>query len=393
MPQLSEMAPDASWPHDSRPRGVPEALPGCGLSCDNSQVGYGAWSGTKRVLVKEVNWLGDLVLSLPALRALRAAFAGAALSVLIRQGLAGFFDGIDWIDEVIPYTMRAGIRGWADQRKIIAALRAHQFDLAVIFPNSFRSALWTMLAGVPYRAGYATDCRRFMLTNHTVPKAYAKKGHQRFYWLGMVSDTLGISPTIPDGVSYRLEVSHQSVERVKQWLASHRRNHYAPLIAISSAAAYGPAKEWPSPYYARLIDLLREMAGAECILLGTPSERLKCQEIAAMSRAGALVAAGNTDVGELKALLSLCNGFAGNDSGAMHLAAALGIPAVGIFGSTNPARTGPVGPKATVIYHSAPCSPCLKRTCRFGHYQCLHSIAPAEIAAALTELGAFANAC
>jgi heptosyltransferase II len=346
-----------------------------------------------QVLVKEVNWLGDLVLSLPALRALRAAFANATLSVLIRQELAGFFDGIHWIDEVIPYTMRAGIRGWTDQRKIIAALRVHRFDLAVIFPNSFRSALWTMLAGVPRRAGYATDCRRFLLTNHTVPKAYAKKDHQRFYWLGMISDTLGISPAVSDSVSYRLEVSQQSVVRVKQWLASHRRNRDAPLIAISSAAAYGPAKEWPPPYYAKLIDLLREVAGAECILLGTPSEWSKCQEIAAMSRAGALVAAGNTDIGELKALLSLCNGFAGNDSGAMHLAAALGIPAVGIFGSTNPARTGPVGPKTTVIYHSVPCSPCLKRTCRFGHYQCLHGITPKEIAAALSQLGAFANAC
>lgn len=392
-PQQSEITPDALLPYVSRPPRIPEAPPGRELSGDDSQVRSGAWPETKRVLVKEVNWLGDLVLSLPALRALRAAFAGAKLSVLIRQELAGFFDGIHWIDEVIPYTMRAGIRGWADQRQIIVALRARRFDLAVIFPNSFRSALWTMLAGVPHRAGYATDGRRFLLTNHTVPKASAKKGHQRFYWLGMVSDTLGISPIIPDGVFYQLEVSQQSVVRVKQWLASHRRNRNAPLIAISSAAAYGPAKEWPPPYYAKLIDLLDEVAGAECILLGTPSERFKCQEVAAMSRAGALVAAGNTDVGELKALLSLCNGFAGNDSGAMHLAAALGIPAVGIFGSTNPARTGPVGPKATVIYHSVPCSPCLKRTCRFGHYQCLHSIAPAEIAAALTNLGAFAHAC
>jgi len=112
-----------------------------------------------------------------------------------------------------------------------------------------------------------------------------------------------------------------------------------------------------------------------------------------MSRTGAVVAAGKTDVAELKALLSLCDGFAGNDSGAMHLAAALGIPAVGIFGSTNPARTGPVGAKADVIYHPVDCSPCLKRACRFGHYQCLRGIAPAEIAAALTRLGAFnANA-
>jgi heptosyltransferase II len=393
MPTLCEIAREASPARVSRLLGVPKTLPDCGFPGDDGGLQSGAWDGTKRILVKEVNWLGDLVLSLPALRILRAAFAGATLSVLIRQELAGFFDGIHWIDEVIPYTMRAGIRGWADQRKIVAAVRARRFDLAVIFPNSFRSALWMMLAGVPRRAGYATDGRRFLLTNHTVPKVSAKERHQRFYWLEMVSDTLGISPAIPDSASYRLELSQQSIVRVKEWLASHRRNRDAPLIAISSAAAYGPAKEWPAPYYAKLIDLLGELASAECVLLGTASERFKCQSLASMSRAGALVAAGETDVAELKALLSLCDGFAGNDSGAMHLAAALGIPAVGIFGSTNPARTGPVGPKATVIYHSVDCSPCLARSCRFGHYQCLQAIAPAEIAAALTQLGAFAKAC
>jgi heptosyltransferase-2 len=111
-----------------------------------------------------------------------------------------------------------------------------------------------------------------------------------------------------------------------------------------------------------------------------------------MSHRGAIVAAGATNVEELKGMLWLCDGFAGNDSGVMHLAAAIGIPAVGIFGSTNPARTGPMGPKATVIYHRVECSPCLKRTCRFGHYQCLHGITPPEVAAALTRLGALAKA-
>jgi heptosyltransferase-2 len=375
----------------SRPLGIPGAAPACEAPRHNDEIRGRACSGMKRVLVKEVNWLGDLVLSLPALRVLRAAFPGATLSVLVRQELAGFFDGIHWIDEVIPYILRRGIRGWTDQRKIIAAVRAHRFDLAVIFPNSFRSALWAMLAGVPRRAGYATGGRGFLLTDYTVPTESAKKGHQRFYWLEMVRDTLALPTAVPDGLSARLEVSQQSLVRMKAWLVSHRRKHDAPLIAISAAAAYGPAKEWPPHHYAELIDSLAELAGAECVLLGTPAERSKCHKIASMSRAGALLAAGDTGVAELKALLSLCNGFAGNDSGAMHLAAAVGIPAVGIFGSTHPASTGPVGPKAAVIYHSVHCSPCLERTCRFGHYQCLRGVTPAEVAGALTQLGAFAN--
>jgi heptosyltransferase-2 len=391
MAAMDVVSPYLSTPSVSGPQRISKARPGSGD--DNAEVPPRAWSKTRRVLVKEVNWLGDLVLSLPALRVLRAAFAGAALSVLVRQELAGFFDGIQWVDEVIPYTLQAGIRGWGDQRRIIAAVRARRLDLAVIFPNSFRSALWAMLARVPYRAGYATDGRRCLLTHHTVPQVSAMKGHQSQYWLSMVSGTLGIPPALPDSLPYRVEVSPQTVGRMRQWLASHRRNRNAPLIALSSAAAYGPAKEWPSIYYSRLIDLLSGHSGAECVLLGTAAERKKCEQLAAMSRMGAIVAAGDTDVAELKALLSLCNGFAGNDSGAMHLAAALGIPSVGIFGSTNPARTGPVGPKATSIYHPVTCSPCLKRTCRFGHYQCLRGIEPSEIASALTELGAFATAC
>ena len=340
----------------------------------------------KRILVKEVNWLGDLVMSLPALRAIRSAFAGSMLSVLVRQELAGFFDGMGWVDEVISYTFRRGARGWTDQLQLIASIRERCFDLAVIFPNSFRSALWTLLAGVPRRAGYATDGRWLLLTERAAPKLSSTKVHQEFYWLDMVAETLGVSSTVIETLPSQLEVSQRNTAHMREWLAAHRRNQNAALIAISPAAAYGPAKEWPGPRFAELIDLL-QTAGAECILLGTTSERRKCEQLASMSGRGALIAAGETGIGELKSLLSLCDGFVGNDSGIMHLAAAIGIPTVGIFGSTNPLRTGPVGAKARTIYHPVACSPCLKRTCRFDHYQCLQGITPAEVAETLKQLG------
>jgi heptosyltransferase II len=340
------------------------------------------------VLVKEVNWLGDLVISLPALRAIRAAYAHARLAVLVKQELAGFFDGISWVDEVIPYSAGGFLRAPARGLKIARQLRARKFDLAILLPNSFQSALWVTLAGIPRRAGYSADGRGFMLSHRATPPADALTGHQAFYWMAMVRETLGLKP-VPDAQHHRLEVGGENLTRMRQWLAERRQNADAPLVAIAPAAAYGPAKEWPLVRFAALIDLIATRFGAETVLIGAPSERIKCEQVAATSKAGAIIAAGETTVGELIALISLCNGFAGNDSGAMHLAGALWLPTVGIFGSTNPNRTGPTGPKAGFIYRPIECSPCLARDCRFGHYNCLRQITPEEVAATLARLGTF----
>jgi heptosyltransferase-2 len=341
-----------------------------------------------RVLVKEVNWLGDLVISLPALRAIRAAFATSTLTVMVKRELASFFDGMIWIDEVMPYTVGRRLRGLRDRRKIIRKIRERRFDLAILFPNSFESALWVTLGGVPRRAGFIADHRRALLTHRALPEGDALSGHQRGYWLAMIRETMGIMPAA-GAEELKLEAAKPHWEKMRAWLAANRISPAAPLIAIAPAAAYGPAKEWPLVRYAALIDLLSEEGGAECVLVGAPAERDLCAQVAATSRSDPIVAAGQTNIGELIALLSLCNGFVGNDSGAMHLAAALGIATVGIFGSTNPARTGPGGARAAVIYHRLECSPCLERTCRFGHYNCLREITPAEVARQLALLGAF----
>lgn len=339
-----------------------------------------------RVLVKEVNWLGDLVMSLPALRAVRRAFPDAHLGVLVKRELAGFFDGAsDWIDEVIPYALSGGVRGLADRGRIIGEIRSRRFDLAVLFPNSFESALWVRLAGVARRAGFATDARARLLTDKSVPPRQALSGHQVHYWLSMLRATLGVAG---DPGDYAVTPSAATRARMREWLAARRRRADRPLIALSPAAAFGPAKEWPAAKYAELIANLARRFGAECVMIGAPAERARCLQVLRLSGEEPLIAAGETGVGELIALLSLCQGFAGNDSGAMHLAGALGIPTVAVFGSTNPARTGPLGPKTRVLYEALECSPCLARHCRFGHYNCLYAIEPPRVVRALEELGA-----
>lgn len=338
-----------------------------------------------RVLVKAVNWLGDIVMSLPALRAVRRAFPDARVSLLIKKELASFFDGSPWIDEVIPYAVGSGRRGLADQRELVRRLRASGFDLAVIFPRSFSSALWAALGGIPRRVGFVGDARRLLLTHKTHRPPALLAQHQVNDYLYLLRTTLGIEGNADD---HRPDVHERHRGTMRSWLAAHRRHPDRRLIALAVAAAYGPAKEWPAERFAALIDRLADRDGAECVLMGAPGERARCEEVARASRSGAVVAAGETSVGEALALLSLCDGFAGNDSGSMHVAGALGLPTIGLFGSTRPERTAPLGPRTRVLYHQIECSPCLERTCRFGHYECLKRIAVDEVAAALTGLGA-----
>jgi len=338
----------------------------------------------RRVLVKATNWLGDLVMSVPALRAVRRAYPSASLAVLVKRELAGFFDGFAWVDRVIDYRVRGGLAGVADRRRVIADIRAARFDLAILLPKSFEAALWAAMAGVPRRAGLVSQGRGLLLTDRASLRDLAAR-HQVNDYLQMLADTLGIEGAAQDVM---IDVAEARLAKMRDWLASRRGPGGGPLIALAPAAAYGPAKEWPADRYDSLIDRLHDTAGAQCVLVGTPAERARCAEIANASRAGAIVAAGETDVGDLVALLSLSQGFAGNDSGAMHVAGALGIPTVGIFGSTDPNRTGPLGPRTRVLYERIDCSPCLDRTCRFGHYDCLKRISVEQVVGALSSLGA-----
>lgn len=339
-----------------------------------------------RILVKEVNWLGDVVMSLPALRAVRHAFPQAHLSILVKRELASFFNGAGWIDEVIPYSYRKGFfQRWTDRQKVITEIRARRFDLAILFPNSLDAALWPWLAGVPQRAGFARNARGFILTHTVKPSREILEVHQVNYYLKMLDLTLGIKGS-PENCTP--DISSADQEKMRGFLSS-RRKRQGPLVAMAVAAAYGPAKEWPAASYAQLIDLLAERHGAECVLVGAPSERKKSEEVLALSRTGGVQAAGETSVGEALALLSLCAGFAGNDSGSMHAAGALGKPTAGIFGSTRADRTAPLGPHTRVLFKPIACSPCLRRTCRYGHYDCLKQIQPADVLEALVQLGAF----
>ena len=338
----------------------------------------------KKILVAVCNWLGDLVISLPALRAIRRSFPEAHIAILVRRNLAGFFDGFSWIDEIIAFSVRPGMSGIADHLSVIRAIRSRRFDLAVFFPKTRELAVWATLAGVPRRAGYIGDLRGPMLT-HSVPRPpHVTHGHQVDHWLAMVRNTIG---AIGEARDNTIEPQERNLQSMRRWLEARRKRSCSRLIAIAPGGSSGPSKRWPPSYFVQLVADLVENHEAECVLVGVSSERALCEEIAAASRCDPIIAAAETEVGELIALLALCDGFVGNDSGPMHVAAALGRPTVGIFGPTDPGRTGPMGPKATFLWERLECSPCFKTTCPFGHQNCLTQIAPAKPVQTLRSLG------
>ncbi len=343
-----------------------------------------------RVLVRETNWLGDIMISLPALRAVRRRFARGRLTVQVRANLAQIVRGLPWVDEVIPFRVRRGVAGIGDRRAAVREIRRRRFDLAILFPNSLDSALWPFLARIPRRLGYARDGRRVLLTDPVPVTRAILAQHQVHYYMNLLRP-LGVEDAAEDP---ELEVAAEAEAEADALLAELPSG--GPIVVFAPGAAYGPAKEWPVVHYAELARRLVEKHDARIVLDGAPNERAKCLKLAARIRelsngAPLAVSAGRTSVAVLAALLKRCAAFVGNDSGAMHVAGVVGIPTVGIFGSTSPDHTSPLGSRTAVVRKPLPCSPCLQRTCRFGHYRCLTEVFPADVLARLEALAPFAG--
>jgi len=203
----------------------------------------------------------------------------------------------------------------------------------------------------------------------------------------MLGDTLGVS-SIPHLQEHVLDVDGRRLRKMRGWLAEAVPKRDRPLVAMAPVGEDGLATEWQPERYAALMDLLAWRHCAQTVLICPSSMTSRCRQVAAMSRCGPIIAEQDS-LGDQMALLSLCDGFVGNDSGITMLAAALGIPTIAIFGSTGPAKTAPIGAAATFVYHQIECSPCGARACPYGSYNCLRWVTPYEIDDALSKLGAF----
>ena len=342
-----------------------------------------------KILVRATNWVGDAVMAIPALRAVRSRWPQAEIVVLARAWVADLYAGQGIADRLIVYEHRGRHAGIIGRERLAAELRHENFDLALLQQNAFEAAWLSWRAGIPERIGYARDGRGWLLTR---PIAVPAKGeipaHETYYYLELLRRA-GWLAELPNVETIVLEISRDAREQAKQKLIAAGARPNATWVAFAPGAAYGSAKCWAPERYAALADRLIAEHDADVILFGTPQESEMAARIVKNMQRQAVNLVGATKIGELPALLAVCRLFIGNDSGAMHVAGAVGLPVVGIFGSSDPEGTSPVTPHFSLVRHPVSCSPCFLRECPIEHpikHPCMELISAEQVFVAAESL-------
>jgi heptosyltransferase-2 len=326
----------------------------------------------KKILVRGTNWIGDAIMTLPAIRAIRHSCPDAQISLLVKPWVSEIFRGNRDIDEIILYEEdHGGIKG---KIQLAWMLKQRRFDAAILLQNAFDAALITWLARIPERIGYNRDLRGPLLTRAVPVNHNPRKRHHIYYYLNLLKSA-GIKAE--DAFPY-LPLSDREREEARRIL------HSSPVsdvtyraIGINPGAAYGPAKRWPAERFALLTDMIIRELRCQVVLFGGPSE------VSVADKINSLV---KEDKSHIINLAGKTNIRVTNDSGPMHMASALLTPMVAIFGSTDAGSTGPAGEGHRVITKNLPCSPCLQRDCPEGHLRCMTAITPEEVFSSLKEI-------
>jgi heptosyltransferase II len=334
----------------------------------------------KRVVVRGTNWVGDAVITIPALRELRRVLPHAHITLATRPWAEGLFSDADFLDDILIYDRPKHSPG-AFLRQV-REWRGRSFDLALLFQNAFEAALIARAASIPFRIGYATDARGPLLTHPLTLPPWRGSRHEVFYYLNIISGLERIlygASTVEDREPrFMLNVNEQRRIEARQRLQEQGALGAGPLVALCPGSTNSRAKRWPAESYARLADRLREEAGANIILIGARDEVEVSNEVARLMHHRPVVLTGRTDLSELTATLSLVNLLVTNDTGPAHIAAALERPVLVIFGPTDPRTTSPFSQTAELIRRPPDCAPCMLRDCPIDH-RCMTSISAEEV--------------
>jgi len=333
----------------------------------------------RKILIRSTNWVGDAIMTTPAVRTIRANFPEAMISILAYPWVADIFAASPHVDEVLFYHKKGWHQGMHGLWRLGRELRAQRFDLAILLQNAFEAAVLANLAGIPVRAGYRRDGRSLLLTHGVAIRPEVRTMHQVHYYQGLLAD-LGLQRG-PDGLF--LQLLPETTRWAREFVASGK-----PLrvVGLNPGAAYGPAKKWPAARYAELAGRLGREYGATLLVFGTAADQEAAALIKEQAPEQVVDVTGKTTLAEAMALIGCCDAFVTNDSGLMHVAAAQQVPLVAIFGSTDEVATGPFCDTAVIMKKELPCSPCFNTHCRLGHYQCMLGIEVDEVLAAVAGL-------
>jgi len=344
----------------------------------------------ERVLLRAPNWLGDCVMAVPSMKMFRDMFPASRITVAATEPLGALFRMQSWCDDTAVIRLRGPLARYRSSR----ALAESRCDMAVLYPNSAASALETVLARVPVRVGYARGMRRVFLTHPVRADREILRLHHVLYYVRLARAVAERDPAPPPAerppcpvVEVTAEMEERAGRLIRDLLGEEAARR-APVVA-APGAAYGSAKAWPAANVTAFASLVKRRTGLPLVLVGSAADGEVCARIERDSGGAAVSLCGRTGVGELAGVLSRARGYAGNDSGASHLAAALGIPAVTVFGPTDPERTRPLGPRAGHVFLGLSCSPCFRRACPRGVPRCMEEVSAEAVFEKLEALGGF----
>jgi len=340
------------------------------------------------ILIIAPNWIGDAVSTQPLLANLKALYPDSKIDVLASNWVAPIYRACSEVHEVIEAKFEHKKLQWNLRKQLAKEIEAKNYQACFVLPNSFKSALIPWLANIPFRIGYRGEMR-FSLINLALDNPSKVNRPPMVEHYLALSQLLKDDESIPlDKLVPKLNVSAAAKQQIEQKLQGANINS-GSIYAICPGAEYGPSKRWPTEHFAVLAQqLITQNSNNQIILLGSKSDYSLAQEITSQAQQASNIHnwCGNTSLDEAIALIGMSKAVVSNDSGLMHIAAALQTPQVAIFGSSDPAHTPPLSDKAKVIWLNMPCSPCHKRICPLGHLRCLKDILPQQVLATLNTL-------
>lgn len=339
-----------------------------------------------KILVRGTNWIGDAVMTVPALRGLRRIFPDAKITLHTRGWAKGIFQDALFLDEILTFeSTKSKFKTAVEQAK---SLRRHDFDLVILFTNSFDSAFTARLAKIPRRFGYAKEGRSFLLTDSVEIPAWKNQKHESFYYLNLIAaiekSFFDSETVLRNDLKTDLQVSDERKIAARKILENSGVDSSKKTIAFGVGSTNSRAKRWQTESFAELNDKIQSELNANVILIGAKDELNVSNEVFEKSKIKPFVLTGETSLDEAVAVLSEIDFLVANDMGLAHVAPAVGTKTLVIFGPTNPKTTQPLGSEI-IRRADVECSPCMLRDCPIDH-RCMKWILPQDVFEKVKEI-------